>query len=179
MAFSTLPEFKTHLNLTGSTQDTELQTHLDSAERITAYLVGPSTSSVYTEKVRAGRSGRIVLTKARPVTAITSITPYADGVTIDSTDFDIADDSGIIATLSGAMFVGRYTVVFTAGWVTVQANHALACRMIAEHLWRTQNRRPGRGEPTDDVTVVLGFAIPNRALELISDTNTAAQGGIA
>lgn len=168
MAFATLAEFKTQLNFPASdtSKDTELQLYLDAADKRTAQIVGQSSSASHTERVFS--SCNRLRTSYRPVTALTSVTAVESALAVNLADLVIEHDLGIVRRINGWYFDGWYDLVYTAGYSSIQPNHKLANLIIAQHLWQLQN---GRGRPTsgEDIGIGLGFAIPNRAMELLQD----------
>jgi hypothetical protein len=91
-------------------------------------------------------------------------------------DLDVDADSGVVERFDGAFMRGPVQVAYVAGRAEVPANVQLAALIILQHLWRT---RLGSPVPSATVTeqtprvygamVPSGFAIPNRALELLGE----------
>jgi hypothetical protein len=120
----------------------------------------------------AGRSSRRLIFTRTPILSVTSITRPLDGVTWTSADLVIVDaTSGVVSTY-GAPFYGDLVASYVAGYQVVPANFTEAAKIILKHLWQTQ-QTPGMGSRVfggEDVTgglAGLGFAIPNRAAELL------------
>jgi hypothetical protein len=121
----------------------------------------------------SGRSTRRLLLSNVPVLSVTSVARPFDGVTWTPSDLVIVDaSSGVVATY-GAPFWGDLVATSVAGYQVVPANFTEAAKIILKHLWQTQ-QTPGMGSRMfgggDDITVGiagLGFAIPNRAAELL------------
>lgn len=105
-----------------------------------------------------------------PVLAVTAA-QSVDGVAWDPANLRVTP-SGVVYVLSGPVFVGAVTVTYLAGYRVVPPNYLLAAKIIAAHLWETQQRplagpRPGfAGEETLSPSGI-GFAIPSRAVELL------------
>jgi hypothetical protein len=58
----------------------------------------------------------------------------------------------------------------------------IAARIILRHLWSLYRGGAGansQGYAADDVTMLYGYAIPNRALEILDGPGTRDPGGIA
>jgi hypothetical protein len=177
MAFATLAEAKTQLNFPTSdtSKDTELQFYLDAATARLEDMVGQSASASRSERLYS-ISNRM-RTTFRPVTGITSITAVESSLTVASTDLVIEHASaGIVRRINWQAFSGWYDLVYSGGYTSILANHKLACLITFQHLWQLQN---GRGRPAsgeDGFPPLGGFAIPNRALELLYDTPAMAVG---
>lgn len=136
---------------------------------------GPLVNTTVTEFVEVSRSYRSLAVRRRPLVSVTSITDNATGTAIPTTDLDVDTNAGIIRRKLDLPFWSRgpyYTVVYVAGWGTaVPAAFNAAARIILDHLWETQRGPSARptmsgDDPTTD-TYGLGFAIPNRAAELM------------
>jgi hypothetical protein len=113
--------------------------------------------------------------RQRPLVSVTSITDVASGVAQSTSDLEVDTNSGVIRRKLGWPFLGRggaYTVVYTAGWGTaVPPSFNEFARIVLEHLWQTQHGpslRPSIGGEEEVTLPGWGFAIPNRAVELIA-----------
>jgi hypothetical protein len=173
-----LQDAKDHLNIAQATvtYDSEIQSKIAtiqaSLEKMTG---GPIITRTVTERVRVGSNYRTLTVRQRPLVGVTSITDIGTGVALVVTDLDLDTNAGIIRRKLGFSFLGLgsyFTVVYTAGWGTaVPPAFNEAARIILEHLWQTQHGpsvRPSFGGE-DEVTLPgFGFAIPNRAAELLS-----------
>jgi hypothetical protein len=147
-------------------------------ERITG---GPLVTTSISERVKVGHGYRSLVLRQRPVVAVTSITDIASGTALLSTDLDVDTNAGIIRRKLELPFWSRgpyYTVVYTAGWgASLPAAFNLAARILLAHLWETQQgpgQRPVMGAGGFDAAtqsyhnVGLGFAIPNRVVEIMA-----------
>lgn len=178
IAPASLAEFKAHLNLAAGTSETdeELALHLNAATLAVEKRIGPILTREFTHTTAARGGGALVVDKT-PLVAVTSVTGLASGTVWATEDLD-ADPAGIITPAAGRFSPGRYTVVYTAGrGDSANEDHKLAVLYVAEHLWEMQQRgvtdRPGvfGEQPSGDASagfVYRGFALPNRALELLS-----------
>ncbi|HEY9417671.1 MAG TPA: hypothetical protein VIQ30_23170 [Pseudonocardia sp.] len=135
-------------------------------ERHRCEVVVPRT---VTEFVDA--SGPSLILPHTPVISVTSVTRL-DGVTVDPTGLVVVKpNAGIVRYRSGGYFNGLYEVVYKAGRTVIPSNYTRAALIIVEHLWQTE--RPFAtgmdGAYDDSMTLVrgMGFAVPNRALELL------------
>jgi len=164
---ATLAEFKTHLNRSDVTDDTELTMFLTAASLWVEYAIGgPLDVQSFTEIHWVDGTSPIVPRK-RPISAITSITPD-QGTVLSSTAY-FADTGTATIHLRYGVAPNWYTLVYTAGLSSVSDRIKLAGLEVARHLWMIQNGSAGRGFPGDDVIPTpLGFAIPRRAQELLA-----------
>lgn len=174
MALLTLAQLKAATNIGGTASDAELQMYVDAVPPVVeALLGGPVEQRTVTETVEVSDGGRALLLGQRFAVSVTSIT--ANGTTVSTSDAVIAAGN-VIRRKGGFSFA--YTAdpvvaVYEAGIAAVGSAPAaatLASAFIAAHMWRTQRGGPGAG-PTSDEFVTplpgLGYAVPNRALELL------------
>lgn len=181
MAFITLAEVKSQLNMTSTANDAELQDYMDAACDEVENWVGPVATRVITnefvdlmgrtifnELTTAGT--RAIVLRWRPVQSIQAISSaILSGVTYAPTDFFIDTDTGIVRRNDGGTIFGPLLVSYTAGYATAPAWARLAAKIIVQHLWRTQRggtNRPGSGD-ADGMVAGIGFAIPGSAAELL------------
>jgi hypothetical protein len=173
-----LQDAKQALNIpaTNTASDDEIQGMIDtivsSLEKITG---GPLLNRSITERVSVSPDYRTLSLRKGPLVSVTSITDIASSVAMTITDLDLDTNAGIVRRKLGLPFLSRgpvYTVVYVAGWGTVlPAAFNQAARMILSHLWDTQRGPSARPWGGDEETVLTGmsYAIPNRALEILSD----------
>jgi hypothetical protein len=107
-----------------------------------------------------------------PVQSLTSVATVDTTTTWDVADLHVSP-FGVVTVLSGAPLQGLVRFTYVAGYTVVPANYTLAAKIIAGHLWETQ-QQPGLGprgpfgaEPDMLSPTGRGFAIPNRAVELL------------
>jgi hypothetical protein len=165
-----LPEVKTHLNLTVSTHDTELQAVLDGAEAAIGERVGPLTSTATTARVRGGGSALVL--PVSPAVSLTSVTP-ADSTALTLADLYLDTEAGVVTYESGATFSARhYTVVYQAGRATCPADLKLAVKELVRHLWTTQRGPTARAglaaEMTSNSVPGAAYAFPFRVEQLLA-----------
>jgi hypothetical protein len=173
-----LQDAKEHLNIpqSNTTYDSEIQSKIATIQANLEKLTGgPIITRSVTERVPCPYGHTTLTVRQRPLVAVTSITDVASGVAIDITGLDVDTNAGVIRRrLSWPFWVwgGAYTVVYSAGWGTaVPASFNEAARIILEHLWQTQHGpslRPSIGGEEEVTLPGFGFAIPNRAAELLS-----------
>ena len=165
-----LDDAKKHLDipLTDTDDDEEI---LDWLAAITPVIEDMAGACVPRTVVEYQDAARILRLNVTPVISITSIAPYLSaGSTYTSGMVRVTED-GRVLLLSGLRFLnGPFEITYRAGRVPMPANIIQAVKIILTHLWETQ--RGASGLPLqggDDVTIIpgLGFAIPNRALQLL------------
>lgn len=136
-----------------------------------------------TEDIRTDWDDEIVLT-ATPVRQLVSVTALdGSGDTWTLSELHVDKNSGVVTRLSGyRRFYGLLRWVYDVGYVIVPANYTEAAEIIIMHLWETRRptqRTPAPGGLQDSMTTTyagsFGYAIPNRALELLG--KAAPQGG--
>lgn len=172
MGFATLAELKSQLNIPAAdvSNDTELQIYLDASNDVVETMVGPSAVTTFTERYSTVNGS--IITMRRPLVAVTSVTPDG-GAALAATAY-------IVDTVRGGLEIknrlpGDYTIVYTAGWSAIPPRGKLAQLIIGQHLWRTQRGGMVASVVADEgLTPVpgVGFAIPNRAAELLQSLNS-------
>lgn len=162
---ATLSEFKSWLNRTDSTDDTELTMVLTAASQwVESVIGGPLAPTVFTEYRTV--DGRTIAPRRGPLNSVTSITPD-QGTALDSSTYVVDTDAGLIRLR--VWLCGLYTLVYTAGLTAVNDRQKTAGLEVARHLWLVQNGSSGRGWPSDDlIPTPMGFAVPRRAAELLA-----------
>ncbi len=166
---------KSQLNLTSTTNDDELAIYIASATRVVEWFVGPVVVRPYTQRVSA-RNPRLTHLPVlgpglTPVLILTSLTPlYTTGTAYIGADVVVDPATGALATTSGACLAGGpWTALYTAGQRVVDSNWQLGALIVVQHLWETQRGASGLPLQARDEVIVpgLGFAIPNRARDLL------------
>lgn len=167
----TLAEAKTHLNITATTHDAELQDVIDAAEAVISKRVGPLQATVRTARVQGGGT-RLVLPEY-PVTSLTTVTPAdSDALTVGDLSLDSA--AGVVTYTSGARFGARwYDVAYSAGRATCPDDLLMAVKELVRHMWDTQRgpaRRPGStaSDVASNTLPGAGYLLPFRVSELIA-----------
>ena len=161
----TLTDLKAELNITSTSDDTELDDTLDRAVAILEKRVGPLTSTIVTDEIHTG-PGPIVLNKT-PVQSVTAATSSAVAVS----DLDLDAASGLLYGSFGRAPRG-VKVTYVAGYDDVPEDLALAVLEMARHLWKTQrgggSLRPAfPGEAESDAPPTAGYLLPYRVESLI------------
>lgn len=183
-----LAEVKAQLNKTDSNDDAELLAFIEAASDEVARIVGDVLPTTYTESHNGG-AHQIIL-RHTPVLSITSLTEnwgpqtytltnQPVGQSADPYGYSIDNpEAGVVTRRTSSSLpypfypgVGNVLVTYVAGRPTVPFGVQAAVKIIAAHLWETQHGVGGGrpnvyGEPVD-VTPGMGYAIPNRAIELL------------
>lgn len=166
-----LASVKEHLNIptTNTTDDEELRDWLESVTRLIESKAGEVTRKSFTERHNGGGS---LWLRHPPVLSVTTIAPWLSaGTTYAAADVR-ATDSGRVELLSGGCFSGGpFAVTYVAGRAIVPANIIGAAKIILKHLWETQRGASALPlQAADEMSIVpgFGFAVPNRALELLA-----------
>lgn len=182
-----LGDAKDQLNIPQATTtfDSEIQSYIatiqSNLERMTG---GPLVNRAFTERTEMQAGQTVIPVRQRPLVSVTSITGASGGAIDISAGLDLDVNAGLIRRKLGLPFYGPFfawlpqvTVTYVAGWGTsVPAAFNVAARIIIQHLWESQRgplAMPMAGEPAVMVPG-FGFAIPNRAAELLN----GSQAGI-
>lgn len=176
MLFS-LAEAKTKLDWPASdtSRDDELREFIEATTAAVEFFVGPVARRTVQQVLCGGRDTWVLHTT--PVLAVTAITPlqtWQQAISVGVLDIDA--NTGILRRTDNLCFYpGDYRVTYTAGRAIVPPNVSLAARLILQHLWRTNygasRAAAGLGGGDDFLATEqvpgFGYAIPNRALQLL------------
>lgn len=119
--------------------------------------------------------GTLILNRT-PVVSLTAVSTLDGATTWDVSNLDVDPDTGIVGPLTGPGLYGNLKATYITGLRVIPANQLLAVRIITEHLWQTMRPFSNASIPTvgaleDSLDArtggLVGFAIPNRALELL------------
>lgn len=171
MPAPTLLDLKAFLNISSTRSDDELPAYLDAAVGIVeADLDAPLSVASRSETFPA--RPRLVLGRA-PVLSVDSITVSTSlSALVAGTDALVDLDTGIITLQYPWSSWGTVTVAYTYGWTTLPAPISLAVLIVAGHLWETQRGSASLptlgGDQTPAMTPGAGYAMPNRARELLA-----------
>lgn len=163
---------KAALNITSTTDDEELRSLIEAVTWIVEdYRKEAVVRRTVVEPVH-GNGGRSLLLGKSPIISVTSV--VSGGVTWPGVDVTVWDASIGEITTTGRSFTGDLVVTYVAGRAVVPANFTEAAKIILRHLWGAQ-QTPGMGGRVfgvggDDISAGiagLGFALPNRAAELL------------
>lgn len=179
-----LADAKKLLRVSTTLFDDDLRAFCESVTSFIDKYCGPMIPRLVTERHAA--NARTLMLKQIPVYVpagqqykIVSITPVLTyGIPIDISQLDLDLDTGELINKIGLPFYwGEYDVSYWAGRAVTPPNVLLAAQVILKHLWAMER---GGQRPTttpgaaDDVSVLWGFAVPNRALELLESHRTPA-----
>ncbi|MEU3899740.1 hypothetical protein [Streptomyces sp. NPDC045251] len=171
-----LADAKKHLNIPGLStgDDEEIRDWSAATTLVVEHFVGPVARRTITERHSFSTAATRVL-RHTPAIALTSVVPVLTGGTsYDPARLDLDPDTGIVQRLDGGLLYGPLRFTYTVGRARVKPNITAAGRIILQHLWRTQ-RGSALGPVIaggDDYAVTepiqgIGYAVPNRALELL------------
>lgn len=171
---------KRHLNI--AVDDTDFDDEIRDWNAATALIVerfvGPIVRHTVTERHRDRYMTSIVLRQTPAITVTSVEAVLTSGTSYDVSGLDLDGATGEVIRLDGGSFRGPLNVTYTAGRSVIPANAAQAGRIILQHLWRTRRGRMGVVMGGDDYDVSepipgLGYAVPNRALELLEPDRLA------
>lgn len=159
-----------------TTYDAKIKSYIRSVTGFMEKYCGPITVQQVTERQRAG--GMFIALNKPPVyqpstqphqiIAMTPVLTY--GLVYDLSLLTVEMKTGIIRHSAGLPFIyGPYDFTYTAGRPVIPEECLLGGEMILKHLWGVERGGSGQGGvgASDDVTVMWGFSIPNRALEIL------------
>jgi hypothetical protein len=156
----TVDEVKRHANITTSTSDDEVELMRDAAQDAVEGLIGPVLWRTVTQRISANDSTLVLNTT--PVLSVTSLTLSGSPATYT------VIDGGMLADVTAR---GDVVATYVAGRTVVPGAVRLAALIIAAHLWQTQlGSAPTQLQDgfNNEPTVGLGYAIPNRAADLLA-----------
>lgn len=114
----------------------------------------------------------VVQLGSSPVQSLTSVATVDGMTTWDVADLHVSA-YGVVSVQAGPALSGLVRFTFVAGRAQIPANYTLAAKIISAHLWETQQQQGlGPQGPFGADNQFLsptgrGFAIPNRAIELL------------
>lgn len=169
-----------------TTYDAKISQYIRSVTGFMEKFCGPIVVQQVTERQRAG--GMFIALNKPPVYQpssqphqIISMTPVLTyGLMYDLSLLTVEMKTGIVRHSAGLPFIyGPYDVTYTAGRPVISEAILTAGEIILKHMWEVERGGSGRvgGLGADDTTVMWGFAVPNRALELLEPER--APGAIA
>ena len=176
-----LADAKAQLNHLTDVNDDELRLFIAATTEIVEHIVGAVLIRTETHIDNGGKTAVLLDERA---TAITSVT--VDGVAI--TDYVADLDSGIVyagsSSTSDRFTSGRQNVVvtYTTGGSSIAPSVIAGARSIAAHLYASsQQSRRGRGRSGDGdgTSLVLGYSVPNAAIEKLRNQQHRRMPGFA
>lgn len=187
----TLAEAKAQLNIpSGDTSnDVELQGFIDAAAGVAEGIVGPITSTTYTEVHDGG--GPFIVLNNPPIISVTSVIDMVGPTAYTLVDAEIntvtgaysysidSYERGVIARRYSGGLVGTFEggtrniqVVYDAGRAVVPAPVRLGALLLIEHLWEQTQRGNSTGRPAagsePDADVPYGPSKESQAMSLLA-----------
>lgn len=158
------------------TQDEELESFIAAATAVVEHHTGPIAKAVRTERHFVWGDSVVLDTD------VAAVPTEFTGISTGATTIDVADlmvSNGIVRRKDGGLLgSGTFDITYVAGRSDVPPAVGLACRTILQHLWSTQRGGSRSARGGQDTSTVLGYAVPNRALELLA-TQPSGTGGFA
>lgn len=183
----TLQDAKDFLRITGTSDEAELQEFVDAASATAEFFTGDLLGATYTEVHDGGDAA--IYTRHTPIKSVTSLTEYVGSITytltnqplgqsVDAWGYTIDDPQAgriVRRSASGIVWrfapgVGNVTITYATGVTTIPPQVMLAVKLIIRHLWTTRRGPMPLQSMSDDTTsqvAGIGYAIPNRAIELL------------
>lgn len=169
-----LADAKAQLNITSSRDDDEIRGWLEAVTSLVEQYTGITVRQTFTETHALSRLGaRSLVLRHTPVVELTALEELS-GAPIGVASLDVDLVTGVVRPVDGSCLAGTLKATYTAGRAVIPAAVAKAASIILQHLWRAQRHAargalPGGG---DDYSVSepipgLGYAVPNRALQLM------------
>lgn len=175
-AILSLADAKKHLNIPDDdiSEDAEVRFWNTATTRAVEYFTGPIVPRTITE-THNDRVACVIVLRHTPVLDLVSVQPTREGGTVYAVgDLVLDGETGEVALYGAGLLYGPQQFTYRAGRTVVTENISAGARIILQHLWRTQRagRRgslPGGGQDYAVTEPIpgLGYAIPNRALNLL------------
>jgi hypothetical protein len=187
-----LADAKRRLRITDTAYDDDVREYLGAITGVVEKLAGCCIIRQVTDRIRAG--GLMIALdhwpvyqpagQQYPLIAMTPVLTYGLVYDLSLLTVNIAEGTpgNFVRHTAGLPFIyGPYDFTYTVGRPVIPDNIMLATSIILRHMWGMERsgNRSGLDAPDDDVTTVYGFAIPNRALEILDAPGTRDVGGIA
>lgn len=182
-----LSDAKQFLRIRSGADDVQLQTFVDAASAVVEFYAGDIGGQTYTETHDGGDSA--IYTRHTPIRSVTTLTEYIGSITytltnqplgrsVDSWGYTVDDpQAGRIVRRSASGLVWRFvpgtgnvSITYTTGLTSLPPQARLAAEFIVRHLWATQRGPmpvPSQDSDTESMVPGVGYAIPNRAIELL------------
>ncbi|MFI7394015.1 hypothetical protein [Streptomyces tendae] len=170
-AILSLADARKHLNRVSTTDNDELRFWINATTKAVEYFVGPVVARSFTEEHWL-RHARAVVLHRTPVLALTAVDAVLTGVSAYNVDsLHVDRDTGEVVLVTGERLDGALRFTYRAGRTIIPENITAGARIILEHLWLTQRGSggglAGGGQDVTEPIPGLGYAIPNRALQLL------------
>ena len=165
--FATLAQVKAQLDITSARNDGELGQMLAAATEVVESLVGSFDAVTVTERVTV-HGGTVLLSRV-PTGPVT-----LEAGTMQIVGFTTNSAAGLLQDVPNLYGYGPLVATYPAGGGAVPAAVTVATAIIVGHLWETQRGSSPGSLSLQEQTVysdtafpTRGFAIPNRAKELL------------
>lgn len=173
---------KGHLNipLDDHGDDEELRGWLATVTDLVEDRVGPCCPVEVTETHYPPDHVAALWLRRSPVLALTSITPIGTGqVPYLPADVNVDQEWGRVTLAAGVWsgWTSGYQVAYLAGRRPIPIRFRQAGEIILQHLWTTQRGPSLQSVPGGEETTMVpgyGFAVPNRALQLLGPPRPGA-----
>lgn len=186
VALISLVDAKTLLSITTSNFDAILRGFITAISRfIDKYVGDVAPRQITGERHRSGGLALMLrhipvyqpAAQPYPIISITPVMTY--GYTYDLSQLTVDLSTGEVKSKIGLpFFLGDYDLAYWAGRVVTTENIQLGAQIMLKHLWALErnNGRPTGFNPSaaDDTTLMYGFAVPNRALDVLEPDRTPA-----
>lgn len=172
MAIMTLAAAKQQLNIdpADTDDDVELQLYMDAVTKPIETELGRIVEQrSFVDEFDFASGTTSFLLRSVPVVSLTSI-EAVDGSTtwsVSPSAIHLHGASGRVTVLSGAPLSGQVAITYVAGPASAAANERLAGLIVLQHLWETQRGRMGMVPGGGEFVMPAGYAVPNRAAELL------------
>lgn len=178
-----LADAKAELNMpeTHVVNDDELRLYIAATTPVVEQIVGRVLTATLVETFDGGMGSVALSERAAAITSVTvNGAAYTDYVA------DLAAGVVYAGSMSSAELfswgVQNVVVTYTVGSASIDPNVILGARIIVAHQYQVgQQSKAGRGRSPGQDTVVTasGFAIPSRALEVLSPNQSRKMPGFA
>lgn len=177
-----LADAKAELNHETDVNDDELRLYIANTTEIVEHIVGAVLVATEVETFNGGKTAVLLSERASAITSVT-----VDGTALSASEYTADLDSGIVYAGSSSApsyyTDGRQNVVvtYTTGGSSIPPSIISGARAIAAHLYSSsQQARRGRGRSGGgDTTTILGYAIPNAAIERMANQQSNRMPGFA
>lgn len=166
---------KLKIPLSDTEHDEDIRDYIESATSvIERHRKETVIQRTITEEQWAWRAYSLALTHT-PAVSLVSVQTVDGVMSWDVSGLHLDGDTGIVSVKIGPLLVGHLQFVYVAGRAVIPAHFQRAALIIIEHLWQTERAQsqagpfPGAYDDSMDGLrrMGTGFAIPNRALELL------------
>lgn len=172
---TSLADTKAHLNINASdtSQDVQLRRFIGATTRAVEKIRGEAViRRTVVERYAFHAPRREYILSTLPVLALASVERVDQTMSWSPDGFDLDPEAGELVALPGTQYLwGRVKFTYDAGYLVIPEAFHLAALIIVKHLWETKRGAGGGqrfgGADMDPPDYGPGFAVPNRALELL------------